>query len=58
MTFEIGKRTFTATATVTDADDAERQRLWDQHAAELPWFADYPAQAGRTIPMVRLSVRT
>jgi deazaflavin-dependent oxidoreductase (nitroreductase family) len=33
----------------------ERDRLWEQHVAALPWFADYPAQTGRVIPMVRLS---
>jgi hypothetical protein len=26
-----------------------------QHVAELPWFADYPEQSGRTIPVVRLT---
>jgi deazaflavin-dependent oxidoreductase (nitroreductase family) len=33
----------------------ERDRLWEQHVAALPWFADYPAQTGRVIPMVRLT---
>ena len=33
----------------------ERDRLWDQHVATLPWFADYPAQSGRTIPVIRLT---
>jgi hypothetical protein len=33
----------------------ERDRLWDQHVAQLPWFGEYPSQVGeRTIPMVRL----
>ena len=33
----------------------ERDRLWDQHVAELPNFADYPKQTGRLIPMIRIT---
>ena len=51
---EVGNRTFAATATVID-DGPERDRLWDDHVARLPWFADYPSQTGRLIPMVRIS---
>lgn len=51
---ETGNRTFTATATVIE-DGAERDRLWVDHVARLPWFADYPSQTGRLIPMVRIS---
>jgi deazaflavin-dependent oxidoreductase (nitroreductase family) len=51
---ETGNRTFEAKATIVD-DGAERDRLWDDHVAALPWFADYPAQTGRVIPMVRLT---
>jgi hypothetical protein len=36
-------------------DGPERDRLWDDHVAALPWFADYPRQTGRLIPMVRLT---
>jgi deazaflavin-dependent oxidoreductase (nitroreductase family) len=36
-------------------DGPERDRLWQQHVAALPWFADYPAQTGRVIPMVRIT---
>ena len=53
---EVDNETFLATATVI-ADGPERQRLWDRHAEELPWFAPYPEQAGRVIPMVRLTPR-
>lgn len=53
VTIEIGRRSFEALASVAEGE--ERVRLWDQHVARLPWFADYPAQAGRRIPMVRLS---
>ncbi len=53
VTIEVDNRTFEATATI--ADDAERGRLWEQHVQALPWFADYPEQARRVIPMVRLT---
>jgi deazaflavin-dependent oxidoreductase (nitroreductase family) len=51
---EVGKAQFDAKASIVQ-DDAERQRLWDDHVRALPWFADYPAQTGRVIPMVRLT---
>ena len=53
---EIGRRSFEATASIAEGD--ERQRLWEQHVAQLPWFAEYPAKAGRPIPMVRLTPRS
>jgi len=52
VSVEIGAETFPAVATIVTDD--ERQRLWDQHVAALPWFAEYPAKAGRVIPMIRL----
>lgn len=52
VTIEVGRHSFEAIASVADPED--RDRLWDRHVAALPWFADYPAQAGRPIPMVRL----
>jgi deazaflavin-dependent oxidoreductase (nitroreductase family) len=52
VTVEIGRNRFEATATIPD--DAEQVRLWDQHVAQLPWFADYPEKAGRRIPVVRI----
>lgn len=55
VTLEVANETFPATATIVDGP--ERDRLWDQHAAELPWFAPYPAKTGRVIPMIRLSRR-
>ena len=54
VTLEIGTRSFPARAAVVD-DEAERVRLWDAHVAALPWFADYPEQAQRPIPMIRLT---
>jgi deazaflavin-dependent oxidoreductase (nitroreductase family) len=53
VTIEVDKETFDATATIVDGP--ERDRLWDDHVDALPWFADYPAQTGRLIPMVRLT---
>lgn len=51
---ETGNETFAATAAVI-SDGPDRDRLWDQHVATLPWFAPYPEQTGRVIPMVRIS---
>jgi deazaflavin-dependent oxidoreductase (nitroreductase family) len=53
VTVEIGTVSFDATAEVIEGP--EQERLWAQHVAELPWFADYPEQARRTIPVVRLT---
>jgi deazaflavin-dependent oxidoreductase (nitroreductase family) len=53
VTVETGNVTFPATATVV-ADGDERERLWADHVAALPWFADYPDQTGRVIPMIRI----
>jgi deazaflavin-dependent oxidoreductase (nitroreductase family) len=44
--------TFKARATATTG--AERQRLWDQHAAERPEFRDYPMKTKRVIPVILL----
>ena len=52
VTVEIGKRTFQATAEVATAGDHDR--LWAAHVQALPNFAEYPAKAGREIPMVVL----
>ena len=56
VTIEVNLETMPADATVV-ADGSERDRLWEQHVAALPWFADYPEQSGRVIPMVRLTPR-
>lgn len=53
VTLEVANETFAATATIVDG--SERDRLWAQHVAELPWFAPYPELSGRVIPMIRLS---
>lgn len=54
VTLEIGHDVSPARATIV-GDEAERQRLWDAHVVALPWFADYPQQAQRAIPMIRLT---
>jgi deazaflavin-dependent oxidoreductase (nitroreductase family) len=54
VTVEAEGETFPAVARI--ADGAERDRLWDQHVAQIPRFGDYPSQVGgRVIPMVRLT---
>jgi deazaflavin-dependent oxidoreductase (nitroreductase family) len=55
VTVEIGKRTFEATASIIDGP--EHDRLWDAHVRQLPWFGDYPEQAGREIPVIRVTPR-
>lgn len=53
VSLEVDNSTFDATATITEG--TERDRLWDQHVAQLPWFGAYPEQVGeRTIPVIRL----
>jgi deazaflavin-dependent oxidoreductase (nitroreductase family) len=54
VSIEADNETFEATGQVIK-QGAERDRLWAQHVDRLPWFADYPKQSGRVIPMVRLS---
>lgn len=52
---EVANETYNATATV-HRDGPERDRLWNQHVEQLPWFGDYPSQVGgRVIPVVRLA---
>ena len=53
---EVGNERLASTATIVEG--AERDRLWDDHVRALPWFADYPAQSGRLIPMIRLTPST
>ena len=52
---EVANETYRATATV-HRDGPERDRLWDQHVEQLPWFGEYPSQVGgRVIPVIRLT---
>jgi deazaflavin-dependent oxidoreductase (nitroreductase family) len=51
---EVANETFGATAQVLRSG-LERDRLWDQHVEQLPWFGKYPEQTGgRLIPVIRL----
>ncbi|HEY4190866.1 MAG TPA: nitroreductase family deazaflavin-dependent oxidoreductase [Candidatus Limnocylindrales bacterium] len=54
VTIEVATHVSHASATVIPSG-AERDRLWDQHVAVLPNFAEYPAQTGRVIPMIRIT---
>ena len=56
VSIETGGERFAARTTVI-AEGDERDRLWEQHVERLPWFADYPKQTGRVIPMVRITRR-
>lgn len=49
---EAGGESFKARATVQDG--AEHDRLWDNHVAARPEFAEYPEKSGRVIPMITL----
>jgi deazaflavin-dependent oxidoreductase (nitroreductase family) len=53
VTIEVANRTYEATATVVEGP--ERDRLWEEHVAQLPWFGDYPSKTDRRFPMVRLT---
>jgi len=48
-TVETAGETFSVRA--TEAHGAERDRLWDRHAAELPEFREYPTKTSRVIPV-------
>jgi deazaflavin-dependent oxidoreductase (nitroreductase family) len=50
---EVGNRTVAARATIVDGP--ERDRLWNDHVAKLPWFGEYPTKTDRRFPMVRLT---
>ena len=52
VTVELGAETFPARASVPDG--AERQRLYDQMAAQMPNFAEYQRNTTRQIPVVLL----
>ena len=53
VTVEIGTETYDATAVLTEGE--ERQRLYDQQAETMPFFAEYAEKAApREIPVFRL----
>ncbi len=50
VTIELPGETFTANALIPEGE--ERRRIYDQHAAEMPRFAEYQAMTTREIPVV------
>ena len=53
---EVRNEVVPATAKIV-GDPAERDRLWDQHVAALPWFGEYPKKTDRVFPMIRITPR-
>jgi len=52
-TIEVGADTIKVRAEAAHGD--ERQRLWDQHVAAMPNFAEYEKLTDRVIPVVVLT---
>ena len=52
VTVEVNGERFDATAAI--AEGTERRRLYDQHAALHPSFADYETRTDRVIPVIVL----
>jgi deazaflavin-dependent oxidoreductase (nitroreductase family) len=52
VTIEVGTETFPASATIMEG--AERQRLFDQMAAQMPNFAEYQRNTTRQLPVIVL----
>jgi deazaflavin-dependent oxidoreductase (nitroreductase family) len=50
VTVEVGTETFPARATIPTG--AERQRLFDQMAAQMPNFAEYQRNTTRKLPVI------
>ena len=50
VTIELPGETFTSKALIPEGE--ERQRIYDQHAAQMPRFAEYQAMTAREIPVV------
>jgi deazaflavin-dependent oxidoreductase (nitroreductase family) len=55
ITIEVGSDTYDVRATVIEGD--ERDRIYADHAAEFPGFAEYQAKTDRIIPVVALDRR-
>jgi deazaflavin-dependent oxidoreductase (nitroreductase family) len=54
VTIEAANKVMNATA--TEVTGADRDRLWNGHVEQNPWFGKYPEQiTGRTIPVVRIT---
>jgi deazaflavin-dependent oxidoreductase (nitroreductase family) len=52
VTIEVDGKVFDAMARPAEGD--ERVRLWQNHVARLPYFADYPSKTSRVIPVIAL----
>ena len=52
VTVEVGTESFTARATIPEG--AERKRLFEQMAAQMPNFAEYQRNTTRQIPVIVL----
>jgi len=52
VTVEVGSERFQARASIAEGE--ERQRLFDQQAAQMPFFAEYQQRTARQIPVVIL----
>ena len=52
VTVELGAERFRARAST--AEEPERTRLFEQQAAQMPFFAEYQRQVARQIPVVVL----
>ena len=50
VTIELPGEAFTTNAIIPEGE--ERRRIYDQHAAEMPRFAEYQAVTTREIPVV------
>jgi deazaflavin-dependent oxidoreductase (nitroreductase family) len=56
ITIEVDGKIVEATARPAEGD--ERDRLWANHVATLPYFADYPNRTSRVIPVITLEPNT
>jgi deazaflavin-dependent oxidoreductase (nitroreductase family) len=52
VTVEVGSERFQARASIAEGE--ELQRLFDQQAAQMPFFAEYQKQTTRQIPVIIL----
>jgi deazaflavin-dependent oxidoreductase (nitroreductase family) len=57
VTIEVDNERIPVRATV-EATGAERDRLWNDHVAQLPEFGEYPSKTSRVIPMIVLEQRS
>ena len=56
VTIEVDNRQVPVHAVITSG--AERDRLWNDHVAQLPEFGEYPKKTDRQIPMILLERRS